>query len=74
MRGCTTLKTRVVPQGKAERREKERKTVASRLGLWGTHPMTDETQAKGGLLKHEPMTNHIKTYKEVNPYLRLNLY
>ena len=39
--------------------------LAPRLGLWGTHPMTNETQAKGGLLKHEPMTNHIHSYTNI---------
>jgi len=43
------------------------KTIAPRLGSWGSHPMTDETRPKGGLLKDEPMTTHIKTYKEANP-------
>ena len=43
------------------------KHLAPRLGSWGTHPMTDETRPKGGSPKHEPMTTHIKTYKEVNP-------
>jgi len=33
--------------------------LAPRYGSWGTHLMTDEIRAKGGLLKHEPMT---KTY------------
>jgi len=45
-------------------------TIAPCLGSWGTHPMTNETRAKGGL-RDEPMIVYIhpslKTYKEVNP-------
>ncbi len=33
-------------------------TIASRLGSWGTHPMTDEARPKGGLQRDEPM-NHL---------------
>ncbi len=34
-------------------------------GSRGTHPMTDETRPKGGSLKDEPMTTHIKTYTSI---------
>jgi len=39
------------------------KHLAPRLGSWSTHPMTDETQPKGGFSKNEPMTTHIHSYK-----------
>jgi len=39
------------------------KLLAPRPGSWGTHPMTDETQAKGGFHIDEPMTVHIHSYK-----------
>ncbi len=39
------------------------KTIAPRHGSWSTHPMTNETRAKGGHTKHEPMTVHIHSYK-----------
>jgi len=41
------------------------KHIAPRPGSWGTHPMTNETRAKGGLLIDEPMTIHIKTYTSI---------
>ncbi len=39
------------------------KYLAPRHGSWGTHPMTNETRAKGGLTIDEPMTKHIQSYK-----------
>ncbi|RLG85840.1 MAG: hypothetical protein DRO15_06985 [Thermoprotei archaeon] len=41
------------------------KHVAPRLGSWSTHPMTNETRAKGGLYKHEPMIIHIHLYTNI---------
>ncbi len=37
--------------------------IAPRPRSWGTHPMTDETQPKGGLPKDEPMTINMHSYK-----------
>ncbi len=39
------------------------KYLAPRHGSWGTHPMTNETRAKGGLTRNEPMTVYIHSYK-----------
>ncbi len=39
--------------------------LAPRHGSWGTHPMTNETQPKGGLPTDEPMTLYIKTYTSI---------
>ena len=41
------------------------KTIAPRLGSWGTHPMINEARAKGGFRIDEPMTVHIKTYTSI---------
>ena len=38
------------------------KLLAPRHGSWGTRSMTNETRAKSGLSKNEPMMIHIKTY------------
>jgi len=37
------------------------KYVAPRLGLWDTHPMTNETRAKSGSPEDGPMTIYIHT-------------
>ncbi len=41
------------------------KYLAPCHGSWGTHPMTNESRVKGGLLKDEPMTIHTKTYTSI---------
>ncbi len=41
------------------------KTLAPCLGSRGTHPMTDETRAKGGTQKDEPMTTHTHSYTNI---------
>jgi len=38
------------------------KYLAPHPGLWGTHPMTDETRPKGGYRMDEPMTVYKKSY------------
>jgi len=41
------------------------KLLAPRLGSWGTRSMTNETRAKSGSPKDEPMTVYIHSYKNI---------
>ena len=73
MRGRATVALKVAPRGD-ETPGTQTQAQAPRPGSWGTHPMTDEALPKSGPPKDDPMTTHIKTYKEANPLDKILYY